>query len=192
MQTKHTLKTALTLGLSLLLLTSACKKVEVEEPRRFGDGTISFFVDGKLWQNSNSYNNTGSINGTGNSSSSFYSKPEKGIYTVFGRIWEEEVSMFYIAMVNQNKESTYYLQNGNGVITYPADPLDANHMTLWISKSNKTYISKEGYGWVKQTVIFSDSTHTGVKDRYGTFEVTLFNESNSNDFIQITDGRFNN
>ena len=194
---KSTLKTTLLVGLFISLMAASCKKggVEPEEVRRTGDGTISFFVDGELWQNSAGTGHSWTPGGGATYSYSFYSELEKDNYTVKGKVWDESVfynSIFYMALVDKGTDSIYHLQNGNGVMTSAIDPFDVNHITLSIEGGGKTYISKENFGWVKQTVIFSDSTHTGVKDRYGTFEATLFNEEDSTDFIQITDGRWDN
>jgi hypothetical protein len=57
---------------SLIILLFSCTKDKNKEScfkgRDKGDGTISFYVDGKLWQNSCEFNNDGSINGTANES----------------------------------------------------------------------------------------------------------------------------
>jgi len=174
---KKLLFTIITLSLVLLF---SCKE---EEERRLGDHTISFYLDGKLWQNSKGNSVTGGIS---LASYSFYGEGEN-IRAVDASNWDK--GTMYLSMSQRGDNGIYLLGNNNGIYGYGSDPFDTNLMPL--RNHDKMYLSKEGYGWAEITVDYYD-TINNIRHYEGIFEATLFNENDSTDVIHITDGRWNN
>ncbi|MGB0428264.1 MAG: hypothetical protein ACPGEC_04985, partial [Flavobacteriales bacterium] len=73
----------------ILLSFTQCKKDQDSEERRTGDKTVSFYLNGKLWQNSLELAYGGSINGTGMYSAKFLSgyNYQTPFVSVEGNIW---------------------------------------------------------------------------------------------------------
>ncbi len=166
--------------LSLVLLFS-CKKEE--EERRLGDHTISFYLNGNLWQNSPIPSTTSGIN----TDSHFFWVKNENINTVEASNWDK--GTMYLSMSQRGENDIYLLGNNNGALNSDSDPFDTNLMRL--SNNDKMYFSKEGYGWAEITVYYYD-TINNIRHYEGIFEATLFNENDSTDNIHITDGRWNN
>ncbi len=175
---KKLLFTIITLSLVLLI---SCNKDE--EKRRLGDHTISFYLNGELWQNSRLVSTTGGIS---TNSYNFYGKGEN-IRTVRASNWDK--GTMYLSMSQRTDINVYPLGNNNDIYSYHSDPFDTNLMRL--RNNDKMYLSKEGYGWAEITVYYYDTINQ-VGHYEGIFEATLFNENDSTDIIHITDGRWNN
>ncbi len=175
---KKILFTIITLSLVLFI---SCDKDK--EERRLGDHTISFYLDGKLWQNSEGNSVTGGIS----SNSYTFNGEGENIRAITARNWDK--GAMYLSMSQRTDNNIYPLGNNNGILSYHTDPFDTNLMRL--RNHDKMYLSKEGYGWAEITVDYYDTINQ-VGHFEGNFEATLFNENDSTDVIQITDGRWNN
>jgi hypothetical protein len=167
-----------------ILLAFSCKK---EEERRLGDGTISFYMNGELWQNSEFGKNSGGIN----SESYLFITNSKENIGVSGHVWGE--STLYFFLVKGKKEGEFHLKQSNGLNSFSADKSSQNHMNF-NSKKLGSYLSTENSGWVKVTKYehYQDSKGEWHLDYEGEFEATLYNKDDPSDIIEITDGRFNN
>ncbi len=172
----------LLIALSLVLFIS-CVQEEEEEKRRLGDHTVSFYLNGKLWQNSKRRLTVGGIN---TNSYSFWGK-DGNIHTVSANVWDK--GRMYLSMSQRGENNIYTLGDNNGVYSYSSDPFDTNLMR--VIHNNKIYLSKEGQGWAEITVYSYDTTNQ-IGHYEGIFEAKLFNEDDSTDIIRLTDGRWNN
>lgn len=152
-----------------------------------GDGTISFYIDGELWQNSCEWNNTGSINGTANNSMGLYGYDDHQNIEVYGVQWGE--SRIYIGLTSSvlNEVSVF----GDGLLIYDGilDPFDHSKITL--SYDNKEYLSLENKGFAMITRREYD-TINDIFHKEGVFQATLCNVEDSTDLVSITDGFWNN
>jgi uncharacterized protein YegP (UPF0339 family) len=168
-----------------ILLAFSCKK---EEERRLGDGTISCYINGKLWQNSEFGSSSGGIK---SNSYSFVIDPSNDNRGVYGHIWDE--STFYFFLVKGKKEGEFKLKQSNGLNIFASDNSTHDHMNFH-SKKLGSYLSKENSGWIKVTKYehYQDSKGEWHLDYEGEFEATLYNKDDPSDIIEITDGRFNN
>ncbi|MGB1219502.1 MAG: hypothetical protein ACPG4W_06970 [Flavobacteriales bacterium] len=178
---------------SLLLLTtlalfaSCDKDTDCFQGRDKGDGTVSFYVDGKLWQNSCEYNNKGSINGTANESMGAGFYDNKVHVAVTGKIWGQ--STLYIGITTVSINEICSLGNGLPIYTGALDPFDHCKITLFYK--DKEYVSKQGHGFIEiQKNEYDNINDIGHFE--GIFEATLFNIEDSTDSISITDGFWNN
>ncbi len=170
--------------LSFVLFISCVQEEEEVEVRRLGDHTISFYLNGKLWQNSKITSTTGGIS---TSSYSFYEEPENNNHTVRASNWSK--GTMYLSLSQRANNGIYPIGNNNEIVSYPSDPFDTNLMRL--THNGKMYFSKKDHGWAEITVLYFD---TANKTRHyeGIFEATLFYENDSTDIIRLTDGRWNN
>jgi hypothetical protein len=168
-----------------ILLAFSCKK---EEERRLGDGTISFYMNGELWQNSEFGKNSGGI---GSNSYSFVIDPSNDNRGIMGKIWGESVIYFFL--VDGKKEGEFKLDKSNGVNIFASDNSSKEHMNFHSQKLG-SYLSKKNSGWVKVTKYehYQDSKGEWHQNFEGEFEATLYNKDDPSDIIEITDGRFNN
>jgi hypothetical protein len=179
-----TLNKTILLLLLPILFAFSCKK---EEERRLGDGTISFYMNGELWQNSEFGSSSGGIK----SKSYSFMLNLKNNRGVSGTLWDE--STFYFFLINGKKEGDFKLNPSNGINELLSDKSTHDHMNLH-SKKLGSYLSKENSGWVKVTKYehYQDSKGEWHLDYEGEFEATLYNKDDPSDIIEITDGRFNN
>jgi hypothetical protein len=161
-----------------ILLAFSCKK---EEERRLGDGTISFYMNGELWQNSEIGKHSGGIK---SKSYNFFGNDEEGFRTIKGIIWDE--SCIYIGLSVKKNNHYFPLGNGKNITSYYYDDFKENKMTLKLD--NHIYISKKGFGYVEYT----KHTINSIGHIEGVFEATLYNKDDPSDIIEVTDGRFNN
>jgi hypothetical protein len=108
-----------------ILLAFSFKK---EEERRLGDGTISFYMNGELWQNSEYGKTSGGIT---SKSYSFVinSKNNRG---VSGALWNE--STFYFFLVNGKKEGKFNLNESNRINQLLLDKSFQEHMNFHSQK----------------------------------------------------------
>jgi hypothetical protein len=168
-----------------ILLAFSCKK---EEERRLDDGTISFYMNGELWQNSEFGKNSGGI-----SSESFEVKSSlsDSNVSILGKIWNE--SAFYIGLKKGLAQELFEINISNGFNEWNLDKFEVNHINF-NSKKLGTFISKKNSGWVKITRFehFQDAEGEWHFHYEGEFEVTLYNKDDPSDIIEITDGQFNN
>jgi hypothetical protein len=166
-----------------ILLAFSCKK---EEERRLGDGTISFYMNGELWQNSEFGKNSGGIN---SESYSFVinSKENRG---VSGKVWGE--STFYFFLIHGKETGQFVLGKSITANDFWSDKSENNHMNFTTKKG--MYLSKNNSGWVKVTKVelYQDDEGEWHLHYEGEFEATLYNKDDPSDIIEITDGRFNN
>jgi hypothetical protein len=163
-----------------ILLALSCKK---EEERRLGDGTISFYMNGELWQNSAVGNTIGGIN---SKSYRFRGGLEEVNRSFKGIVWDE--SLIYVGVSN-GSNNYYELGNGKNVDIHLLDDFKNNKMTF--KYNSKVYLSRKNEGYIKYTKLYADSINK-VSHIEGVFEATLYNKDDSSDIIEITDGRFNN
>jgi hypothetical protein len=167
-----------------ILLAFSCKK---EEERRLGDGTISCYINGELWQNSEFGSSSGGIK---SESHSFVinSKKNRG---VSGYLWDN--STLYFFLVNGKTKGKFNLNESDGINQLLLDKSTQEHMNFH-SKKIGSYLSKENSGWVKVTKYehYQDSKGEWHQNFEGEFEATLYNKDDPSDIIEITDGRFNN
>lgn len=168
------------------LLLNSCSK-EPSEKRHFGDNTISFLINDNLWQNSDEYNNNGSINGTANESMYVIYTSSADAYSVVGKIWGK--SVLYLGMVNRNADNDFLLGHGHGQFSSLLDPFNQN--TISLSLDNKIYISRENEGFISITKDEYDA-EINIRHFEGKFEATLYNIDDPSDIINIVDGKFNN
>lgn len=170
----------------ILILFSSCNKDQTEE-RRLGDSTISFLINDNLWQNSDEFNNEGSINGTVNKSMYVIYTNSADAYSIVGKIWGN--SVIYLSLVNRNSNNTFLLGDGHGLFSSLLDPFYQS--TISLSFNDKVYTSKENEGFISLSKDEYDSVNE-IKYFEGTFEATLYNVDDPFDIIEITDGKFNN
>jgi hypothetical protein len=180
---------------SLIILLFSCSKDKNKEScfkgRDKGDGTISFYVDGKLWQNSCEFNNDGSINGTANESMNVISYDSKTNFGIEGTIWNS--SKIYLGLTTLLENETCEVGNCSPIYEGIFDSFDVCKISLYFN--NKEYVSKRDNGFIKTTKFenYQDSsTGKWVFNSEGIFEATLFNVKDSTDFVKITDGFWNN
>lgn len=167
----------------------SCQKEEQGcfKGRDKGDGTLSFYIDGELWQNSCEWNNTGSINGTANSSMGLYGGSNENEISVYAKQWNK--SLIYIGLVTTVVDEVCIF--GEGLLIYDGiiDPFD--HCKITLSYNNKEYLSMENNGFAKITKRGYD-TINNIGHNEGIFQATLRNVEDSTDLVSITDGFWNN
>ena len=175
--------------LVLITLLLGCKKCEDDcfTGRDKGDGTLSFYIDGKLWQNSCEWNNNGSINGTPNNSMGLFGYDYHQNLEVFGVQWRK--SRIYIGLTTPIVNEVSIL--GEGLLIYSglSDPFDHSKITLYYK--DKEYLSMENNGFAMITKRAYD-TINNIGHNEGVFEATLRNIEDSTDLVEITDGFWNN
>ncbi|MGB0869693.1 MAG: hypothetical protein ACPGSD_08850 [Flavobacteriales bacterium] len=147
-----------------------------------GTRTISCYINGKLWQNSES---DMTIGGANQSSFSALGGDNNLYYGVSGIVWNE--SVLYLMAVNSRLDDSteYVLDNSIGNVSFLLDKKEKNTITF-INKNNVKYLSKENEGVIRIIRSYSGNT---LKSREGYFEATLYNENDPTDVLHITDGR---
>ncbi len=178
------MRKAIILSIFLLFSFSRCTK-DSSESRRTGNGTISCYINGKLWQNSESSKTIGGIN---SKSMSLLGGIETSYFSVSGRKWGESILYCMMAHAREDNEMEYVLDDSKGYLSYALDEKKDN--TIAFRKNDIIYISKENEGWIKKTTFYYDSVNN-VTHYEGTFEATLYNQNDPTDILYITDGKFN-
>lgn len=174
---------AIILSIFLLFSFSRCTK-DSSESRRTGNGTISCYINGKLWQNSESTKTTGGII---SNSMSVNTNSKREYFSFFGRKWGD--SKLYLMMVEDRKSTgdTYLLDDSQGIMDFALDTREYNTIVFFNDKGK--YLSKSDQGWIKK-VEFTDNVVNNIFLYKGTFEATLYHENDPTDIIYITDGQF--
>lgn len=181
----------------ILLSFTQCKKDQDSEERRTGDKTVSFYLNGKLWQNSLELAYGGSINGTGMYSAKFLSgyNYQTPFVSVEGNIWNHSKLFIMLPLmdtIQTNIPDNYNMDDSHGHIKTFWQYRDRNHMVYKFN--NIKYLSKKDNGWAEVTrwEIQENSDGTSTLHYEGKFEAILYNENDPLDSLIITDGLWNN
>ena len=182
----------------ILLSFTQCKKDQDSEERRTGDKTVSFYLNGKLWQNSLELAYGGSINGTGMYSAKFqasYADVPKPFVSVEGNIWNHSKLFIMLPLmdtIQANIPGNYNMDNSHGYIDTGWEFRNMNHMVYKLN--NIKYLSKENKGWAEVTRWETQKNNNGnwnILHYEGKFEAILYNENDPLDSLIITDGLWN-
>lgn len=181
----------------ILLSFSQCKNGQDPEERRVGDKTVSFYINGDLWQNSSELGYGGSINGTGLHSTTFYVGPNytTPYVSVEGNIWYDSKLFIMLPLkdtLQNNIPNVYQFDDSHGHIKTYWDYRNMNHMVF--KKGNTKYLSKKNKGWaeVSRWETYQNLDESWMLHYEGRFEAILYNENNPLDSLIITDGLWNN
>ena len=167
------MKNLVSLFCLILFVNASCSK---DEAIPTGNDTFSCRINGKLFLPESSAPLT-TIGPTGNGLSfeGFNNQLDLSISAYNN---PNEISIY----IKNHALGVFNLTKSNGVVGYPASD-QKNQVTILYD--GKKYLSKDGSG----AVIITELTATELK---GTFEFILYNESNNNDIIRVTEGKFDN
>ena len=169
----------LILGFVLVLFTNA-SCTEPDPPIPTGDHTFSCRINGELFI-PKATGDAWSTLPTGDGLE-FLKYNNDLSYSVKASNSEYRV---YFNIINW-KLGTFILADSNGLFGYSqGDPGEINHAI--VIKNGLKYLSKQGSG----NITFTEVNDTD-KNKKGTFKFTLYNEQNTNDVLEITNGQFDN
>ncbi len=185
------------LSLIFSVFLISCSLFEKEEKRVFGDDTLSFYMNGELWQSS-SNNGSPGLFGSADGCSIGY-----GTYSEAIEIssYENDDNMPTIKMGLKTPEvdNPYYFtfqeDTLNHEISYHNYAFNFIRLRKIIGYKNvKAYQCKGHSAFVELTryEIGVDSNGQAYQHIEGRFEATLYNTKDTNDVIFIEDGYFNN
>lgn len=182
----------------IILISLCCFScLKDEEKRTYEDDSLSFYLNGKLWQSSRNQGGGGlfgSADGCSIYYNTYYDYFELKAYSDY----DNQPSISILLPNPSVSDSTFFefeTNPTNAGIFYGDCETNYIHLRYILGyKNTKLYLGKLNSGNLKFTRMEESHDESGLPIRHyeGVFNATLYNIDDPNDAVVIKDGYFNN